>query len=255
MNIEVSENTYNRLSNHAEGFETPDNVIGRLLDFYEGRKSALKPEIIFHPDEATFKEELIAKKTAWKVIEYADETKEVEKWLATRITADSNLRANLWSGTLRDWQTKGIRKLTLSTTKPDSKILEDVTVNSIIEIQIGKFIQNHLDAIVDYCEKNPSHINELTSLEWSQKHFDLSSFPFMSLPSSIPTGNTVRYWRPEYPIKGAKYRFCSQFGGSTMVGTKTKSEYQGQKFLRYLKSRGLLLPEYKDVDIKFIVKS
>ena len=35
MNIEISEETYNQLSVHAEGFETPESVIKKLLDFFE----------------------------------------------------------------------------------------------------------------------------------------------------------------------------------------------------------------------------
>ncbi|MBT3205207.1 MAG: hypothetical protein HOM14_03905 [Gammaproteobacteria bacterium] len=39
MNIEISEETYNLLGKYAEGFETPESVIKRLLNFYEKTNS------------------------------------------------------------------------------------------------------------------------------------------------------------------------------------------------------------------------
>lgn len=254
MNVEITENTYNRLGSHSIGFEKPESVIVRLLDFYENRKTNSKPKIVFLPDEGAFKEQLISQKTAWKLFEFSDGSIELEKWSASKLNENSNLRANLWSGALRDWQAKGVKKLTLSIEKP-KKIQKEYSVNGTVEIQIGKFIKNHLDSIIEYCKNNSSHINELMNVGWSQQHFDLSSFPFMCLSSEISTVDSVRYWKPEYSIGSKKYRFCSQFGGKAMVGTKTKSEYQGQKFIQYLKSKGLLLPEYKDVEIRFVVKS
>ncbi|MEF1306260.1 hypothetical protein QTO17_30805, partial [Vibrio owensii] len=59
----------------------------------------------------------------------------------------------------------------------------------------------------------------------------------------------------EYSINGQSYRFCSQFGGNNAVGTKTLSEYHGEKFLAYLKSFKLLKPAYTDKQVRFIVKS
>ena len=255
MNIEISKHLYSRLSKHVEGFEKPESVIERILNYYENRRGASKPEIFFIPNENVFKEFLLEKKVAWKVLEFTDGSTELERWSATRFSESSNLKANLWSGTLRNWQVKGIKKLTLSIEKPNHYFEENEGVTASIDIQIGKFIQKHLDAIAKHCKENSAHVNELSSLEWSQNHFELSSFPFMSLSSSVSMADTVRYWAPEYVVQGKKYRFCSQFGGNTMVGTKTKSEYQGQKVIQYLKVRGLLAPEYQDVDINFIVNS
>ncbi len=44
-NIKVSDETYNRLGAHAVGFESPERVIERLLDHYEGKDdTAGEPE-------------------------------------------------------------------------------------------------------------------------------------------------------------------------------------------------------------------
>ncbi|MFA0464599.1 hypothetical protein AB4458_26005, partial [Vibrio sp. 10N.261.45.F1] len=63
-----------------------------------------------------------------------------------------------------------------------------------------------------------------------------------------------RYWTAEYKIAMWSYRVCSQFGGSTLVGGKTLSEQHGNMFLRHLKENDLLLPEFQNKQIKFIVK-
>jgi hypothetical protein len=47
--IRVTEKTYKRLESHATGFDTPSNVVNRLLDFYETNsrgKTAVKLEPI-----------------------------------------------------------------------------------------------------------------------------------------------------------------------------------------------------------------
>lgn len=258
MNIKISEHTYERLSKHSVGFEQPEDVLIRLLDFYENRKSLAKPEIAFLPDEASFKKKLLEIREAWKNIEYTDGSNTVEKWIASRITDSSNIKANLWSGSLRDWEIKGIRKITLSIDKPESCFKESDQMNGVIEIQVGKFIQNHLDAIASYCESNERQLRKLMDLEWSKLHLGLSSFPFIKATSDVSSKEKRegRYWeRHKRFINGIEHSFCSQFGGKTMVGTKTLSEQHGKKMIDFLKAHGLLLSEYKNTDIKFIVKS
>lgn len=56
--IRISETIYNRLEVHAKGFDSPMNVIERLLDFYEKhhpaspltRRPAMPPQEILEPD-------------------------------------------------------------------------------------------------------------------------------------------------------------------------------------------------------------
>lgn len=114
MQIEISDSTYKRLAKLVEGFDTPDAVISRLLDSVEGAVES-KPEIIFYPsDEERFKRLLLRDQLAEVVIYKADMTREVSQWVAKRFTESSNLKANLWSGYLRDWKKKGITKIELS---------------------------------------------------------------------------------------------------------------------------------------------
>lgn len=255
MKLELSEEVCSRLANHAVGFEAPNQVVEKLIDFYEGRKSITKPEIEFLPSEEEFRRLLIDKKEAWKLFAFVDGREEVEKWMASRFTESSNLRGNLWSGSLRDWQVKGIKKLTLSIDKPNSLSIEkEMSEEGVVSIKVGRFIQQHLDAIVELCNECPEHINDLIDLNWSQEHLGLSSYPFLALSSSISSADSNRYWKSEFSIKGLNYRFCSQFGGSILIGASTKSEYHGKLFRQYLKAKNLLLPEYYGKDIKFIVK-
>jgi len=254
MELELSEEIYSRLANHAVGFETPNQVIEKLLDFYEGRKSITKPEIEFLPSEEQFKRLLLDKREAWKIFDYVDGRREIERWVASRFTEKSNLRANLWSGSLRDWQVKGIKKFTLSIDKPDSlNVAHGLSDDSVINIKVGRFIQQHLDKVVEYCNEHPEHVKELMDLDWSQNHLGLSSYAFLALSSSISSADSVRYWKPEFSIKSLRYRFCSQFGGSILVGSSTKSEYQGKLFRRYLKAKNLLMSDYSDREVKFVV--
>ena len=115
--IRISESLYQRLSAHAQGFDTPANVIERLLDQVEGvspgsddhRQSCLqRPELHFFPSEDRFRKGLIDGRTGQVVLHYADGSREDKPWQASRFTERSNLRANIWSGLLRGWEEKQI---------------------------------------------------------------------------------------------------------------------------------------------------
>lgn len=109
--ISVSDDVYRRLESLAVGFDTPERVIERLLDgvALEGSRGAeSKPTLTFIPDEVAFKNELLARKKAQVVLHLKDGGRDVLYWNATRLQPSSNLRANLWSGFLRNWKDKGI---------------------------------------------------------------------------------------------------------------------------------------------------
>ncbi|PJE57156.1 hypothetical protein [Marinomonas sp. BSi20584] len=125
--IEVSFDTYNRLEALAEGFDTPEAVIIRLLDSAEGRVEA-KPLLSFSPmDEDFFKQKLIETKEAEVVIYKTDGSREVTRWKANRISSTSNLRGNLWSGLLRGWKSKGIKSAEFNILPQWSGLPEDDT--------------------------------------------------------------------------------------------------------------------------------
>jgi len=112
--IDISDETYDRLSKRAIGFDTPEAVINRLLDQANGTRTQ-KPELVFSPtDEELFKRVLIKRKEAEVVLYKFDGSREIIFWNAQRFKIDSNLRANLWSGQLRGWQEKGIVKAELT---------------------------------------------------------------------------------------------------------------------------------------------
>lgn len=257
MNINLSDKTYKRLAKHSEGFEKPEEVIEKLLNFYESRQTSTKPKIVFVPDEVEFKNLLLKKRAAWKLFDFYDGSSSIEKWIANRLTESSNLRANLWSGALRDWEVKGIKRLTLSISEPKLITKEEENMPKSIKVQVGKFVQEHLDSIVDYCESDPKHLDNLKNLEWSKNVLGLSSFPFLKPSSSVTEKESSegRYWkRHTRTINGVKHSFCSQFGGNTMFGTQTLSERHGNKMLAFLKSNNLLLPRYQNSQVEFVVK-
>lgn len=115
--IRIPESLYQRLSAHAEGFDTPANVLERLLDQIEGVSSgveitggneSMRPELHFSPSEDIFRKGLVEGKTGQVVLHYADGSKKEKPWHASRFTERSNLRANIWSGLLRGWEEKQI---------------------------------------------------------------------------------------------------------------------------------------------------
>ena len=108
--IEISESVYSRLSQLIQGFgDTPDSIIERLLNDAEGTK--LKPRLTFYPeDESKFKKLLLRDKKAEVVLYTENGEIEVLKWSASKFKESSNVKANIWSGYLRNWEVKGITK-------------------------------------------------------------------------------------------------------------------------------------------------
>lgn len=132
--IEISTNLYQRLGAHTSGFETPANVIERLLDYYEGIEENTKPtasvtplgelpvslEIVYYPsDEESFKHVLLQKKVAYLLLHKVDGTKDLKEWNASNFQPHSSVNGNLRSGYLRGWKNKGIVKAEISTDRSD----------------------------------------------------------------------------------------------------------------------------------------
>lgn len=112
--IEISASTFDRLAQHASGFETPENVIIRLLDIAEAEPGK-KPVLTFDPaDEEVFKRQLLQTRRANVHLRMADGSVEQGTWNVRALNENSNLRANLWSGYLRGWQEKKIVAATFS---------------------------------------------------------------------------------------------------------------------------------------------
>lgn len=251
MNIDISEELYQRLSTHSVGFETHEQVIKKLLEHYEAESNIGRPVVNFLPNEAEFKQNLVQQKSAWKELHFNDGTVKVEEWVASQFKETSNLKSNIWSGPLRDWKSKNISKLILSIEKPEMKSGLD---DGAIEIPIGKFIKAHNSNIMSYCRSDRHYLMNLTDKEWC-KHNLCISFPLLMPPGQVIEKRLhARYWTKEHKVAMYQYRFCSQFGGSTLVRGKTLSEQHGIKFINHLTEYGLLLPEFQNKQIKFIVK-
>jgi hypothetical protein len=132
--VRIPMNLYNRLGAHSQGFESPVDVIEKLLEFYEYEtgedtresKSDMSErpnslEIIFFPDndEDKFKKEFLIKKKAYIHIHKFDGELEIKEWSGKNFTADSSVSGNLRSGYLRGWKQKGIIKAEITTNKED----------------------------------------------------------------------------------------------------------------------------------------
>tara|TARA_R110002110_G_scaffold301156_1_gene515233 strand:+ start:195836 stop:196222 length:387 start_codon:yes stop_codon:yes gene_type:complete len=117
--IRLSDELYHRLAAYAEGFDTPANVIERILNEKEGVESVSptrlpedlpKPELIFYPDESAFRSAIIRHVPARAILHYRDGSSEERLWNTDKFSANSNLRGNIWSGFLRGWKQAGITK-------------------------------------------------------------------------------------------------------------------------------------------------
>jgi hypothetical protein len=135
--IDITEEIYLRLAKHARGFDTPVQVIERMIDFYEEKaglptKMNTEPpdfrphnfqlEIKFFPDnEEDFKRRFLAQGFAWIVIHKTDGSVVEKRWDIQGFTSNSSLKGNLRSGRLRGWREKGIHKAEIAINRDDIK--------------------------------------------------------------------------------------------------------------------------------------
>jgi hypothetical protein len=119
--LRISQQLYNRLENHAAGFDTPAQVMERILNHYEnipdlpkneapakGSMNKAKPQLIFKPSEDDFRRSLVEGYEAQIIIRYQDGSESNKQWRPSRYTESSNLRGNIWSGFLRGWKEQDI---------------------------------------------------------------------------------------------------------------------------------------------------
>ncbi len=135
--IRIPESLFIRLAAYAVGFDTPANVIEKVLDYYETKNADLKSDpasqdhgidmisasnlkVQFHPkDPGEFKKHLLQNKCAYLKLHKTDGSIEFRKWNANKLTEKSDLNANLRSGYLRGWQRKGIICAEIAINKAD----------------------------------------------------------------------------------------------------------------------------------------
>ncbi len=196
-NITLSDEIYRRLEQLAVGFDTPERVIERLLDD-AGNVSIgaaiSKPSLSFVPDEITFKNELIKHKKAQIVLHMNNGARDVLHWNASRFQPRSNLRANLWSGTLRNWKEKGIVSAELSILPKGDRHAGDNT-NLLVELseelkwtfdEVARYfeeieiIRSDDDLpyyrLVTFSEETPDSLKEIGGLnDLYERHLDIGS--------------------------------------------------------------------------------
>ena len=112
---------YKKLESLAVGFDTPASVIEKLVALHGNIEGAdnkwteievsKKPQLIFYPDdEDDFIKLLVKNKKAFVKIYLKDSSSMIHEWTANKIKLSSNLRANIWSGYLRNWKNLEISK-------------------------------------------------------------------------------------------------------------------------------------------------
>lgn len=157
--IEVSQTTFDRLAQHASGFETPESVIIRLLDIAEAEPGK-KPVLTFEPaDEEAFKRQLLQARRANVHLRMADGTVEQSTWNVRALNENSNLRANLWSGYLRGWQEKGIVAATFSIAddEPSDKSLPVLSTANYKDFVINRVEGGGIHIFKGECRIKPSY--------------------------------------------------------------------------------------------------
>jgi hypothetical protein len=114
--LRISPELYKRLEAHAKGFDSPAEVIERILNAYEGIPNSPKkepnekpkPVLSFIPSEDEFRASLVNGCEAKVIIHYQDGSSCNKSWCPSRFTESSNLRGNIWSGFLRGWKDQDI---------------------------------------------------------------------------------------------------------------------------------------------------
>jgi predicted CopG family antitoxin len=115
MHIEITDSVYDRLSKLAEGFETPNDVIERLLEKNVKSESVSAPSIYYFPtSQNEFKKAFLNNKSAYRTFVYTDNSTKTSQWNAENFSPSSNLEGNIRSGVLRNWKKKNIKALILS---------------------------------------------------------------------------------------------------------------------------------------------
>lgn len=195
--IIVSDEIYSQLEKLAVGFDTPERVIARLMNGASSADNGVseqRPELTFLPNETVFKNELLKHKRAQVVLQLINGDRDVVQWNASRLKPSSNLRANLWSGILRNWKDKGILSaefsvLSLDCQQEDNKLRLSIAneLNWTLDEVQEYFIEHELISSDDghpyyylatFAEHTPKKLQEKGELNSScQRHLDLSFIP------------------------------------------------------------------------------
>src|SRR4051812_16027723 len=108
MHLTLPQEIYNRLEAHARGFDTPADVISRLLDYYEtqeGESPSVRTttppkvekshrlELVFSPaDESDFKKAFLEKGVATIKLYRTDGTCSIDSWQRFKFSQSSSIK-------------------------------------------------------------------------------------------------------------------------------------------------------------------
>lgn len=186
--ITVSDSIYQQLEALAVGFDTPERVIERLLKeggMGQTRTLESRPTLTFNPDEAQFRNLLLVNKRAEVILYFKDGAREIIHWNASRFSPSSKLRANLWSGILRNWKERDIvaaelTVLPVGTSDPDDSVELNIAIAEDIGWtvdEVGRYFEgiepvSSKDGLLYYhlltfSENTPDHLKEIAGLNSS----------------------------------------------------------------------------------------
>lgn len=136
ITIRISKDIYQKLEALARGFETPGDVIEKLLDGHVEFKTepkentnitplvpATRLDLVFRPSpQSNFVQMLLREKKAYIRRYYTNDSHDTSEWNASKFRPESDLLNNLRSGYLRGWRQSGICKAVLAFNQDDLDI-------------------------------------------------------------------------------------------------------------------------------------
>lgn len=215
VSIDIEEVTFKRLSDLAEGFDTPDLVINRLIDQITNTNNP-KPKLTFEPsDEKRFLELLVRIRIAEVALYKEDGTRTVTDWNANKLTINSNLRGNIWSGPLRGWKEKGLvsAQFTINPICPKNNTAKlEFERDRILASELGLTF-SEIKALDENYELTKHIDSEGRVYDYSIRLFDMCDPKILAYVNGLDENNTLKFGSFTH-IESIITPFCSQ---STLV--------------------------------------
>ena len=151
--ITLTSELFSRLEQFAATGESPEQVIEKLVGLAEDRQAQAqktRPTLSFVPkSEPEFIATLLTSKRAEVILHSHNSVREVRHWNATKFTANSRLRANVWNGPLKGWKNRDVSAVEVSVLPSPLDPPDEVTE---AHIAIAREIQWTLKEVEEYYE-------------------------------------------------------------------------------------------------------
>ncbi len=127
----------------------------------------------------------------------------------------------------------------------------------MVEIKVGEFLRRHIDNIIELCKNDYQCFIDLQSTSYCSNTFGLLSRYSLLLEYDEIRDRGIfnRYYKNDYLVQGKTLRVCSQFGGNHLIHGMSASAYHGKQLLFFFQEKGILLDEFKNKELSFIVAS